>query len=77
MEAHAPFVGIENSIPRKCPHVKNRIKPKPSSYTQLLSLYTEAVVDHGIRTFKVSGPVIETSCVFLCIKNIINAEMWA
>ena len=25
---------------------------------------------------KVSGPSIETLCVFLCIKNIINAEMW-
>ena len=28
-------------------------------------------------TFKVSGPFVETSCVFQCIKNIINAEMWA
>ena len=27
--------------------------------------------------FKVSGPFVETVCVFLCIKNIINAEMWA
>ena len=27
--------------------------------------------------FKVSGPFVETSCVFQCIKNIINAEMWA
>ena len=26
--------------------------------------------------FKVSGPFVET-CVFQCIKNIINAEMWA
>ena len=26
---------------------------------------------------KVSGPFVETSCVFQCIKNIINAEMWA
>ena len=26
---------------------------------------------------KVSGPFVETSCVFLCVKNIINAEMWA
>ena len=26
---------------------------------------------------KVSGPCIETSCVFFCIKNVINAEMWA
>ena len=25
---------------------------------------------------KVSGPFVETSCVFQCIKNIINAEMW-
>ena len=24
---------------------------------------------------KVSGPCVETSCVFLCTKNIINAEM--
>ena len=27
--------------------------------------------------FKVSGPFVETSCVFQCIKNFINAEMWA
>ena len=27
--------------------------------------------------FKVSGPFVETSCVFQCIENIINAEMWA
>ena len=27
--------------------------------------------------FKVSGPFVETLCVFQCIKNIINAEMWA
>ena len=26
---------------------------------------------------KVSGPFFETLCVFQCIKNIINAEMWA
>ena len=26
---------------------------------------------------KVSGPFVETSCVFQCIKNIINAEIWA
>ena len=26
---------------------------------------------------KVSGPFVETSCVFQCIENIINAEMWA
>ena len=26
---------------------------------------------------KVSGPYVKTSCVFFCIKNIINAEMWA
>ena len=26
---------------------------------------------------KVSGPFVETPCVFWCIKNIINAEMWA
>ena len=25
---------------------------------------------------KVSGPFVETSCVFQCIKNIINAEIW-
>ena len=25
---------------------------------------------------KVSGPFVETSCVFQCIKDIINAEMW-
>ena len=29
------------------------------------------------RALKVSGPFVETSCVFQCIKNIINAEMWA
>ena len=27
-------------------------------------------------TVKVSGPYVETSCVFFCIKYIINAEMW-
>ena len=27
--------------------------------------------------FKVSGPFVETLYVFFCIKNIINAEMWA
>ena len=27
--------------------------------------------------FKVSGSFVETSCVFQCIRNIINAEMWA
>ena len=26
---------------------------------------------------KVSGPFVETSCVFQCIKNIANDEMWA
>ena len=31
----------------------------------------------GIEMIKVSGPFVETSCVFQCIKNIINAEMWA
>ena len=31
------------------------------------------------RTFnlKVSGPFVETLCVFHCIKSSINAEMWA
>ena len=29
------------------------------------------------RWLKVSGPFVETSCVFQGIKNIINAEMWA
>ena len=29
-----------------------------------------------IYIFKVSGPCIETSCGFLCIKNIANTEMW-
>ena len=28
-------------------------------------------------SMKVSGPFVETSCVFQCIRNIINAEMWA
>ena len=32
---------------------------------------------HTDRAIKVSGPFAETSCVFQCIKNIINAEMWA
>ena len=27
--------------------------------------------------FKVSDPGVETFCVFFCIKNIVNAEMWA
>ena len=26
---------------------------------------------------KVSGPCVETMCVFFCMNNIINAEMWA
>ena len=26
---------------------------------------------------KVSDPFVETLCIFQCIKNIINAEMWA
>ena len=26
---------------------------------------------------KLSVPYVETSCVFFCMKNIINAEMWA
>ena len=30
-----------------------------------------------LTAIKVSGPFVETSCVFQCIKNIINAEMWA
>ena len=25
----------------------------------------------------VSGPCVETSCVFFCIENIVYAEMWA
>ena len=29
------------------------------------------------KSLKESGPFVETSCVFQCIKNIINAEMWA
>ena len=29
------------------------------------------------RYIKVGGPFVETSCVFQCMKNIINAEMWA
>ena len=24
-----------------------------------------------------SGPCVETSCVFICTKLIVNAEMWA
>ena len=31
----------------------------------------------NILLIKVNGPFVETSCVFQCIKNIINAEMWA
>ena len=30
-----------------------------------------------IYDIKVSGPCIETSCVFFGIKDIVNAEMWA
>ena len=30
-----------------------------------------------LNFFKVGGPCVETSCVFFCIKSIINAEMWA
>ena len=29
------------------------------------------------QRLKVSGPFVETSCVFQYMKNIINAEMWA
>ena len=29
------------------------------------------------HTLKVSGPYVETLCVFFCIKIIISAEMWA
>ena len=28
-------------------------------------------------SIEVSGPSVDTSCVILCIKNIISAEMWA
>ena len=34
-------------------------------------------INKQTSTFKVSGPFVETSCIFQCIKNIINAEMWA
>ena len=27
-----------------------------------------------VHAIKVSGPYVETSCVFFCIKNITNAE---
>ena len=29
-----------------------------------------------MKIVKVSDPYVETSCIFFCIKNIINAEMW-
>ena len=36
-------------------------------------------VGKGQHSFKLktNGPFVETSCVFQCIQNIINAEMWA
>ena len=30
-----------------------------------------------LTNVKVSGSSVETSCVFMCMKNIINAEIWA
>ena len=33
--------------------------------------------NNHVLFLKVSGPFVETSCVFQCIKDIINAEMWA
>ena len=30
-----------------------------------------------LQLVKVGGRYIETSCVFFCIRNTINAEMWA
>ena len=41
---------------------------------QLSVVVSYCLLSEGL--FKVSGPFVETSCVFQCIKNIINAEMW-
>ena len=44
--------------------------------TYLLSFSLQFHVNNNTHV-KVSGHFVETSCVFQCIKNIINAEMGA
>ena len=56
--------------------------PIPFYRKEFISLHDEGFLgrdgmDRLPRLLKVSGPFVETSCVFQCIKNIINAEMWA
>ena len=46
-------------------------------YDCTVPFHTKYIDFIKIKTFKVSGPFVETLCVFQCIKNIINAEMWA
>ena len=43
----------------------------------LLQLLVYAFDTIALSGVKVSGPFVETSCVFQCIKKITNAEMWA
>ena len=49
--------------------------------SNLLSIDGSQAFEQAFFTFrtvvKVSAPFVENSCVFQCIKNIINAEMWA
>ena len=52
-------------------HFNQHLSWKPH-ITHIFNLVTKSV---GV--LKVSGPFVETSCVFQCIKSIINAEMWA
>ena len=49
--------------------------PKYEYFFSSISQNDESFVP-GSLNVKVSGPFVETSCVFQCIKNI-NAEMWA
>ena len=44
---------------------------------ELILNHMHAVYVDQNSYFKVSGPGVEAFCVFFCIKNIVNAEMWA
>ena len=46
------------------------MKNRESARWQHHRIYPQPIIE-------VSGSFVETSCVFQCIKNIINAEMWA
>ena len=50
---------------------------KRTSLTKSGNKYPNVLSFYFVVFIKVSGPFDETSCVFQCIKNIINAEMWA